>query len=406
MTFHSSMLIFELLNLHFIVSGAPLSFQNLNKAFNILLNITNKKEKTHIHFDFPEEWEKFIKRYDNLIEIEEDSIIDVDLDELYGHITSNTRHLTAIDTDIEKYVHNLAIYKALNISANFAATKDLFILNNDFIATIFSIAKRENQNLPASLERLKKVHELLITKLKEIETEEELINLKMALTYYDSNNTLKSNSPYATFGWYAILFENNTKSLTKLSYEIIKYAVPFIEEWINTPEEEREEGEENYSAFEIFLSKYLSNLLTFIENCHLKSLKENLIEQKYLLLSLPELKNAYDLLIEEGTLANYKVLPNEESFTFGGFYPTAISAILSLKYSDLEILNNETLYEYTTTRLLFIKTFLMLSPNYGEKKLVIELLTIRFQNNPNFKITNDLIESIILSEINGRQIER
>jgi len=410
MTFHSSVLIFELLNLFFIANeDTYLSIEDLNASFNILVNITNRKENTSLSFNFTKEWTKFLESYSELLDIEEDYIKDVNLDSLYHKITQNTKYLTTIDTEITTYVHNMEIYKILNIPIPIQETSTIFTINGDIITTLFNLAKFEINGKPLKdpLNYLKKLKDLLIDKLQELDSESDIVNLKMALTYYDSFNTFKSNSPYAIFGWYTLLFEPNTISLSKLSYEIIKYATPFIEEWINTPEEERNENiEENYSAFEIFLSTYLFNILKYIDNCPIKSLKENLIYQKYLLLALPELKDAYNLLLQEESLINYKPLPNFENFTFGGFFPTTLNVIFSLKYSDYEILNNEELYFYTITRLIFIKTYLSLATNITDLKLIEELITIRFQANPNFKITNDLIENIILREISGHQKER
>jgi len=114
MTFHSSVLIFELLNLFFIANeDTYLSIEDLNASFNILVNITNRKENTSLSFNFTKEWTKFLESYSELLDIEEDYIKDVNLDSLYHKITQNTKYLTTIDTEITTYVHNMEIYKIL-----------------------------------------------------------------------------------------------------------------------------------------------------------------------------------------------------------------------------------------------------------------------------------------------------
>jgi len=235
--------------------------------------------------------------------------------------------------------------------------------------------------------------------------------LKMCCAHFNSLYLLDEDDDFINSNWNIILFSK--RQINALSYAEIENRC------FNGSYETKEEDNDENHEFEIdeiienntfeeipyFLTNYLIHLNNFIinnKNILNNKIIEELLLNKYLLISLPELKNIEDYFLDNLTIDNLEKPPiNNEWLTDTSFLlllPKVMECSLSLDYSDEDIKNYPHLHSKIITNCLFIRTFINLSINENNKKDIISQITSnKFYKNPNYKITSNLIDEIIFN---------
>ena len=417
---HPELIILSLIDLYTSLTNEDtIDLESLQKAFKILEAIINNNEDIMTNFNFSATLTKFTTKYANYFDLDDFYLtITSDLDIIYDLILSELTP-SYLDDCIEEYMHNIAIYEALEIPIPLNETKQIFTLNREIMHTYNLIAEQEYQNNPKMIFVLLFRLQHLITnfenEFQEID-EEYLTKLKMCLAKH--NECLVEDDTYFTnTGWHIALFSKNPLQMQKLCYERIEYLTSKLDVEMHTYKDlfiDDEEDEEVAVASihfedptpneeELFLNYYLSYLNSYLHNPLPDNLRAQLLAKKYLLLAMPELHHSETYFLTHGTLDNLELPSINPEYlsnsSFDLFYLEAFTCALSLDYTNDDIKDHQSIYLDMILRALFIKCYLDLSINENNKNDLLNTLTnSKFYHDPiDYSTAINLINDIILS---------
>lgn len=399
MTLHSEILFLEIIKLYFKNNSNPLPLKNLKNAFYTLLEIISIKERKKYYFNFNEALAHFKDIAEDYINIDNESLFLREETEMLEslileHLNSN---FSSLDYDIEEYIHNIAMYKVLNITIPLDKTKDLFNLNRKIMDTIYKIAELEITEKPNNneIDSLKELLRDIYSNFQTIALDE-LTDIKMCCAYYNflANTTDTS--------WQIALFSNNPAELSSLATKLIEFIYPELELKLKNGEEDINEIFDNELI--ILLINLLLSLNLYLKNNKNSPGYEELTHRKYLLLALPDLKAILDYFLSNKTIDDLKLPHISTDYitttSFEHLKPFILKCLSKLKYSDQEITSNPHLYAKTVINILFIKAFLTYSINTQSKKQIEFLLSVNItNNNPKYSITQKLLNELLIEEL-------
>ena len=140
-------------NIIFVISSI-LSFflytdiEKLKKSFYVLIDIINKKNSLNINFDFNSELKKFLDKFSDHIEENNDTITLIsDLSELFNALIDSYESLTLIDSDCQNYVFDRRVYDALSIRIPIDEMQEYFDLNKKIIKAYLRLGENEHNGI-------------------------------------------------------------------------------------------------------------------------------------------------------------------------------------------------------------------------------------------------------------------
>ena len=331
MTLHSEILFLEIIKLYFKNNSNPLPLKNLKNAFYTLLEIISIKERKKYYFNFNEALAHFKDIAEDYINIDNESLFLREETEMLEslileHLNSN---FSSLDYDIEEYIHNIAMYKVLNITIPLDKTKDLFNLNRKIMDTIYKIAELEITEKPNNneIDYLKELLRDIYSNFQTIALDE-LTDIKMCCAYYNFlANTIDTS-------WQIALFSNNPTELSSLATKLIEFICPELELKLKNGEEDINEIFDNELI--ILLINLLLSLNLYLKNNKNSPGYEELTHRKYLLLALPDLKAILDYFLSNKTIDDLKLQSNKMIIRDSYLYLLDSRVSIKKYYGDYE----------------------------------------------------------------------
>lgn len=399
MHLHSDIIIFEILKLYYENHTTPLALTTLEKAFYTLIEIISIKERKRYSFDFNTSLEQFYNKFEDYLNLDDTEItLTNELSILEIIILNSIPDLTTLDNDVSEYIHNIAMYKILNIEIPLDDTKDLFALNKSIMETFHDIAVLESKNLPTCylITKLSKQLEELDNQMNSLSLED-ITKIKMSCAYYN----LKSQSD--SIDWLISLFGETEEELSSLDHNLIEYQTPEIELKLKMEAQDNYEPELNEyfdNDLLMFLIHILISLNDYIKNSPEYNLNCALIYRKYLILSLPDLKGVLSYFLITGTIDDLSTPKTSKEYLTANslehLKPFVMQAITNLKYPNTVLLKNPKLYEKTIISALAINAFLSISINDASKKQIEFLLAINpCYRDSNYSITKRILDNVL-----------
>ncbi len=410
---HPEFMIYSLLDLYITISGEEkINIANLKKAFEILTLKFITMENITFNFNFDLILYNLCEKYSNYLTIDNEELIVDNLEELFKELEENIS-MADFDYNIDEYIHNINIYEALNLTIPLEEYQNLFKINNRIMQLYTLIAESDYKNnfkeIPLLISKLRKTITDLTNKLEEL-TLDDLLGLKMCFAKYNLCLSLEEEL-FTNSGWNIALFSKNPTQMKKLRYERLEYLASEMEfklfnEALAEDDEEIDSSliYDNTSEFSIFFTYYLLYLNNYLKRPLPDFIREALTIKKYLLLSMPELRQAENHFLNHNTIENLE-FPNLNPEIIS---PTSFEILLekafvcatNLDYSDEELKIKPHKYYEMVLNALFVKCFLNLCQNENSKKDIINLITSsRFYNTPKYyNTTITLINDIIFSK--------
>ncbi|MCI9281328.1 MAG: hypothetical protein HFI49_03630 [Bacilli bacterium] len=410
MKVHSDIIIFEILNLYFeFTNEKEIDIEKLKKSFYVLIDIINKKNSLNINFDFNSELKKFLDKFSDHIEENNDTITLIsDLSELFNALIDSYESLTLIDSDCQNYVFDRRVYDALSIRIPIDEMQEYFDLNKKIIKAYLRLGENEHNGIFDELDinHLK----LLLETLHEILNESDnstLIKLKMCYSYFNDNLLPNTNEKHINSAWNTILFSLSPKELYALSYNRLEFLVTMIDK---ETDEEREEilndifntlkETEKLSEISYFITILLIELNNYLKKNPNSIAKEALLIKKYLLISIPELLHIEKYFLDNSTINNYPTpeIPEELCLdSFENLKNKVLDCVNNLVQTN-KALEKPHILGITIVSALFIKVFIENSINPDSISDIIDLIENSvFYKQKGYEDVTLLVDDIIFN---------
>lgn len=410
MKVHSDIIIFEILNLYFeYTNELEIDIEKLKRSFYILINIINEKNKLNISFDFNTELKRFLDKFKDHIEENNDTITLIsDLGELFNDLMSCYESITIIDNNCQSYVFDRRIYDALNIRIPIDEMQEYFDLNKKIIKAYLRLGENEKNGI---FDELDVNHlRLLLGTLHEILNEIDnsaLTKLKMCYRYFNDNLLPNTNEKHINSAWNTILFSLNPKMLFTLSYNRLEFLSETMSK--ETDEEDKEilddmfntlkEGEK-LSKISYFLTILLIELNNYLKKNPNSIAKEALLIKKYLLISIPELLHIEKYFLDNSTIDNYPEpeIPDDLCLSsFENLKNKVLECVTNLVQTN-KALEKPHILGIVIVSALFIKVFIENSINPDSISDVIDLIENSvFYKQKEYEDVTLLVDDIIFN---------
>ncbi|MDE5539362.1 MAG: hypothetical protein K2J20_02625 [Bacilli bacterium] len=419
MKFHAEILIFELLKLSKdVTDNNHLPLGELEEAFYSAQDIINSEAECSCCYVFSDELTKLLEKYSEYFEFKDNNLhLTYDVESTFNMFLGELNTLTETDFYIPRYIQNVVVYHSLKLPMPHSDIKPYFQANEELLQTYKEIAQKEFSGLPfdSEIAQIKKIMTFLDESLAQ-EDETLYTKLKVCLEYLNYNFSVPMNDIFANTAWNIILFDPPKPLQQQLQYKQIEVLLAImdqinherldvlINEYLYEDEEapsieDFENPNPTLGEIPAFLTYFIIYLTKYLQKHPDSPAKKNLTIKKYLLLSTTELGHVEDYFIEHLTIEDFE-LPNLPSYSSNAFElikPNVLKCIGSLNYPDTDISNNPSYLSQIIINAIFIRCFLDLSINEQSKNTVETLIKIRFAGNPNYQITNNIIDEIIFN---------
>lgn len=416
MAFHSDILIFELLKLYTIITGANhLKYDSLEASFYEAITCLKKKEDCSKTPDFRKELTRLLENYSDYFEFDNGELyLTCDIDETFNMFLE-THEFTETDFYLPRIIREISVYRSLNLPIPIRDVRSFFDANASLINAYKSIAEKSLANIPfkKELAEIKSRKEFLDNALED-ENEEVFLKLKVCLDYLNFQLSSDSNEPFKDTSWNIILFESKQRIEQQLQYEHVDVLCAIMDQIdlertdalindyfeYNTPDDIEETGTTNLGEIPAFLTYFLIYLNRYLKSNPNCPVTKELTIKEYLLISVTELSHIEEYFLENATIDNleFPELPQYRENSFEQLKPKVMACIASLNYTDNDITKNPNILSKIIICAIFIRCFLDLSINPESKRMVETLIKIRFYENPFYQITSDIINGIIFSD--------
>lgn len=393
---HSEIILLELIKLYYDTSsGDCLNLDNLEKAFYTIEELAGNFLDIILEYDFYQEFDKFEEICEDTFYLKDDQIsfLDeeaLDLLEDVVLLSLEGEDLT-YDGFISDIIHNICIYKDLNIKPCLQEYSTIFYNCLSIVQNYINLAYMESKkgtNSPVLISFMKRLVALYENDYAKLNAKD-LDKINVILAYLNDMYLTDDPAIFANTSWYIILFSKDEKELSTLNYLRILNSI-----------EEEETTLSNYDEDTFFIryyTIYLNNYLKEIEN---QDWKEELVLQKYLLISTQPSVEAYFFKEKSLDGLNLPSFPTEwlTTNTFSFFFDVVLKSIDELSCKDQSITNKK--HSHMATCALFIRCFLNLSINEEEKKEIEEkILLSNFYHKDGYQIASNLVDEIIFRDL-------
>lgn len=428
MKFHLEIIIFELMELYYSVSGkeeVPINL--LEEAFYELQDLANSKDDPVNEYTFEEAILYIEEYYSDIFEVSDDFISflsddkEIDIEIIFEQILLKMdmlkKTLNEVDYNLNEYKYNIIIFYALNIKIPLDKTIEYFNLNQSIVSIHLILAKHESKGLDTSKLRLllKCYNDLLAKKFFNMD-DQTLADFKICIAHYNGMFLSFEDKPNICSNWYIVLINKKAYPLGILHYDKINNACLkkdlemerdiFQDNFDDDDDEELTLADiptETVYIFDeqtYFLSHYLYYLNEYIENINSPQIKETLLLKKHYLLSLGELEETEEYYIENNSIPKPEYNPKWAHNKLFDFLDDSLEEIISnIFIPDIDIDVNKTLEADIITNALIIKCLLSLSTDDNKMNNLIDKITkSKYYNHPDYSISTRIINSIILKE--------
>lgn len=407
--FHSICMIFELLYLKKIITeDSTVSLSVLEEAFYNLQDILNAKTDAQECLVFDEAIDDLLENYGYLFNLDDDEISfneEFDPDNIYDEICEILGdEKTYID---EEYIQNIIIYHTLKLPIPLEETQPYFSLNQNLVHLFYLLSYQEanNENTSIILKTIIHIENKLKEKIKNAD-DETLIKLKMCFAHYNNIYLSDAETPNINTPWHMLLLDKEDTYNKSLLYEKLEalcaendemFSLDSIED---SMELEDIPEESCYIADEIvlFFNYYIIYLNNYLKECSRK-IKKELIEKKYLLLSIGYLQDTEEYFLEHGTIDTLPLPPIKKEWLTTEHFNFLVSnfeeILENIRQKDKNIVSTS----FIITNVLLLKCYLDLSVNETIKKeLIAELTNDDYYKKEDYQIYTYYIDDIVFNQ--------
>ena len=419
---HSEVMLFELMRLYVhSTKEDSIDLVKLENAFYTFQELIGNQLGIYANYTFREELSKLEDLSEGIIKIDEDEITIFDenylnlLDQQIEESLENGK--SYFDRNLPDYIHNICLYKALDIKPPLDQYQDMIDLCFTIINNYQFLAFRESKsgNVPLALINFLKS---LVDQYKEkyaLYRYEDIDKIRVVLAYLNDLYLLDGDSDFINSNWYVVLFGHDEKQKFSLAYDRLFHSVNSEDLEYSDLEEQDDEEEEMEDELglddlireatyldnetDFFLSYYtvlFNQALKQIEN---QEVKDILTSKKYLLVAIqPGVEDYFfqNMTIDSFPLPELKPEWITDSL-FTSFYLPVVECIPSFQFRDSDI--NSECYANIVTSAIFIKSFLNLCPNKEKVEDVkIRICNPNFYKNEEYSIATHLIDDFIFKD--------
>lgn len=404
---HASTIFIEIIRLYNLTMGkTSIKKEKLEMAFRTFIKILTEVIDGTIYFDYSEELNKFLSQNSKFFYEDNESIKwDDDIEEIYTDYI-NHNPLNALDYKTAEFVHNLDMYKVLDIKIPNEDVAPFFNGNLKLMQAFTNVAFNEYQGLPLPLDELEQIREDFLSLFDNMNNAT-LTKLRVVQTKYD--HKYSPGLDYHQFlPWQIILFSASEQEWQLLTYNTIATYCEDFDEILSMEQEELintyinpEDNSIILNTYEIFLKILIIYLHKFLKSTPNFPGRDSIIAKKYMLLSLPELGNTLEYLFEHQTLDSINIESDRYETTeeeISTIYLECLDCIKLLQKSDKELNNNPNNYASMVLCAIFLKSFLKIaSKKFGDDITNILTDPKYYQNSP-YKTYTDILNSITFND--------
>ncbi len=403
---HVATIFIEIIRLYALVMDKEeIPKEKLKKTFITFINILEEEINDPIDYDYEKELREFLSlRRIPFFETEKSIVWEDDIETIYASYCQN-RSLKSMDFKIAELVLNVDIYDALDLKIDNSLIAPFFNYNQQLMQAFTNVAYHEFTNRPLPLQELKRVHDNFLSLFDDLDNQT-LMKLRVAHHIYDFKYAAHL-CDYKFFPWYIILFSFNTQEWQLITYNTIATLCEDFDEIQDAEGEELQNAfitdeNPNYilNTYEIFLKVLIIYINKFLGSVNSFPGRETVITKKYLLLSLPELGDTLETLIEEETLDSISIKDTEYELNrdeLRNIYLESMDAIDLLLKKDTDLAKEKEFYANMILAAFFIKSFFQIAPSNYRENLTTILINPKYYKNPSYKTYTDILDNIILS---------
>ncbi len=410
---HEATIFIEIIRLYALtMDKQKISKEKLKKAFIIFSSILEELIGDTIYFNYDQELDSFLSKHNDLFREDGNYITwDDDIEEIYANYIK-CNHMNTLDFKVAELVLNVDIYDALRIKIDRELIAPYFNKNRALMQAFTKAAYNEFIGMPQDFKELKQIRNEFFDLFDELDNST-LFKIRVAHHIFDFKYGAHL-SDHDFFLWRIILFSNSDKEWQLLTYNTIATLCEEFDEILDYEDEEcqnyyiaSESDTPILSTYEIFLKIFIIYLDKFLSCVNDFPGKESVITKKYLLLSLPELGDTLEHLLNGGYFQSLSINDSKYEITeedLTNIYFEAIDCLTLLCKSDKELNNNPEFYSTMILAAIFIKSFFKVATSEYYKEVYNLLTNPNYYKSPYYKTYSDILDNIIFN--NNFDLER